>query len=243
MRTLNLALAGCLAVACCVSAASQASAGTYLFGFSSGNSNQLLVDSTTGSFAFSTADNQLTGGANNQGWWSGTVTNVTGNDNYIVGVPDGNHQLNNYFTFNLAGLTGNVLGARLVVGQGTGSGAAGAGPAIDVCYSLYDVSTRPTTLSDESASWNGTIYNDLGSGSNFGSFSLNTGSSGGTDTLALNSAGLAAINGAEGGFFSIGGSLNLASVPEPASLAIWGLSVLGLACHRRSAVRRRSGPC
>ncbi|HEV3007193.1 MAG TPA: hypothetical protein VGX78_22175, partial [Pirellulales bacterium] len=98
MRTLNLALAGCLAVACCVCAAPQASAGTYLFGFSSGISNQLLVDTTTGSFAFSTADDQLTGGANNQGWWSGTVTNVTGNDNYIVGVPDGNHQLNNYFT-------------------------------------------------------------------------------------------------------------------------------------------------
>jgi hypothetical protein len=241
MRNFAVAMAGCFAIICYVwAAAPQAYAGTYLFGFSSGISNQLLVDTTTGSFTFSTADGQLTRGSDNQGWWSGTFTNVTGNDNYIVGIPSGNHQLNNYFTFSVAGLTGTELDASLLVGQGTGSGAAGAGPAVDVTYSLFDVSTTPATLNDESASSNAAIFNDLGSGSNYGAYSLSTGASGGTDTLALNSAGIAAINDAEGGFVSIGGSLNLATVPEPATLAIWGLAALRLACYRRQAPKRRS---
>jgi hypothetical protein len=238
MKKLNPAIVAFIVVAAW--STSRASAATYLFGFSSGVTNQLVVDTTTGSFTFRTSDAEFTPGSHNQGWWSGSMNNVTGNDNYIVGMPDGVHQLNNYFTFNLAGLTGTVLDASLVLGQGIGSGAAGVGPAIDVAYSLYDVSTKPARLNDESASWNAAIYNDLGSGTSYGTYSLSTGASGGTDTLALNSAGLAAIDSAAGGYLSIGGSLKLAAVPEPATLAIWGLGAVGLACFRRQCPRKVS---
>jgi hypothetical protein len=49
------------------------------------------------------------------------------------------------------------------------------------------------------------IFDDLGSGTSFGSFPVPTGGASDVLSFPLNSAGVAAYNAARGGFFSIGG--------------------------------------
>ena len=72
-------------------------------------------------------------------------------------------------------------------------------------YSLFDVSTPAATLNATNG-LNQAIYDDLGSGTGFGTFPVVPGAT--TDVLAfgLSAAGVAAFNAARGGFFSVGGS-------------------------------------
>jgi len=72
-------------------------------------------------------------------------------------------------------------------------------------YTLWDVSTPAATLNDNSGR-NFAIYDDLGSGTTFGSFPVALGAPGDVLSFPLNAGGVAAVNAARGGRFSIGGS-------------------------------------
>ena len=105
----------------------------------------------------STSDNQISPGVDNQGWWgTGVNTNPT-NDNYISFEPT--HR--SYFSFDLGGITGTVISAVLEVRRySTNEGAT---------LQLFDVSTSATALAQRQI-LDSAIFNDLGSGTSYGSF-------------------------------------------------------------------------
>lgn len=62
-------------------------------------------------------DSTLTFTAVDQGWFSATESNVAANTNYIIGESNGNI-FNDFFTFNLSTLSGQVTSATLAITQG-----------------------------------------------------------------------------------------------------------------------------
>lgn len=162
----------------------------------------LLICLVTGAYAasytFSTANDKLDGASNNSGWWSGNASNSPANaDIYMVGTY-GIASHHNFFTFDLSSLELTdmlVSSAKLTapLGQVLGQG---------LLYTLYDVSTNVNTLNNTGSSSSVDIYNDLGSGTTYGSFAVPTAS---PFEMNLNSDALAAISNK--GWFSIGGSL------------------------------------
>jgi len=147
-----------------------------------------------------TSYGEFTPGDLNQGWWSGTADNFDANNNYVVG-DFGGDSYRNFFTFKLDNVNGVITSATLNLLRGTSDGS-------QFVYNLGSVTTDAATLNANDGH-NAGIYNDLGSGTSFGSFSVSDNGNP-TDLLSfnLNSAGLAAINASEGGYFSLGGSLN-----------------------------------
>jgi hypothetical protein len=151
---------------------------------------------------FTTLESEFTPDVANQGWWSPTLSNFDGNANYAVGV-FATDRFRNFFSFDLS----SACGASSATLQLTRFDQTGP-----LTYSVFDVSTPAATLNANNGT-SQTIFDDLGSGTSFGSFAVADGAE--TDVLSfpLNGAGVAAFNAARGGFFSIGGQ-----TPDEASL-------------------------
>ena len=154
---------------------------------------------------FNTSDSQFDAGLDNQGWWSDTFNNSDGNTNYTVGWRSlsGGQEFRNFFTFDLSSLTDIVVGATLEVVR-----YSYFSPDASETLGLFDVTTDAATLNNNVGT-NAAIFNDLGSGTSYGTFVVNSYSFSSTELLSfsLNSNALADINAAKGGFFSIGGAL------------------------------------
>ncbi len=212
----------------------------------------LLVCFATGAWAttyiFKTSDNLLdtVNHSNNSGWWSDTDFSVAKNDNYLAGIYLFRNY-RNFFSFDLSSLdmtNKQVVSAKLVVPTGIYDGQ-------NLTYSLYDVSTDVNTLADTSVI-NLAIYNDLGSGTSYGSYAVSPA----TDPLKfdLNAAARNAIG--TKGWFSIGGDLTggylfsttqhkvvslevtTAAVPEPATLLGFGIPVLMIGLGKIRGIRK-----
>jgi hypothetical protein len=141
---------------------------------------------------FTTSESQFDPGVRNQGWW-GDSPNFDANDNYIVGSDFGTFR--NFFSFDLR----SACAASSVTLELTRFDQTGP-----LTYRLWDVATAAEVL-NANTGISQPIFEDLGSGTSFGSFEVADGSP--TDVLRfpLNAAGVAAFNAARGGFFSIGG--------------------------------------
>jgi hypothetical protein len=161
---------------------------------------------------FTTSESEFDAGFNNQGWWvapPSPFSNFDGNDNYVVGTlcdfvdtrcEDANTR--NFFTFDLSGLDGAVVSARLELTR-----FLSLGPDPSETIGFFDVSTDPVTLNNNTGT-STAIHADLGSGVSYGAFAVTT--SGPPDevlTFDLNEAALRDIDAARGGFFSIGGAI------------------------------------
>jgi len=207
----------------------------FLFGFSANSAVDLNVtDANNNSYTFSTDFAEI-GGFLNQGWWSPNQTNADLNTNYIVGS-NGSTLFNDYFTFNMDQnvVSGAIVSATLSIPT-TGTSFLG----LPVTYSVGSVSDSAQTLANKDASPNASIYADLGT-SNYGSIVVASAADY-TDPLniALNANAIADLNAVLNtrDYFSIGGTLSPAPVPEPVSFVLLGtVAAIFLRRIRRNAV-------
>jgi len=146
---------------------------------------------------FATSQSAFDPGVRNQGWWSPTFPNFAFNDNYVAGQPVdlGGSLYRNFFSFDLS----SACPASSVTLQLTRFDQTGP-----LTYSLFDVSTPAATLNANEGT-SQAIFDDLGSGTSFGSFPVADGGADDVLSFPLNAAGVAAFNAARGGFFSVGG--------------------------------------
>ena len=141
--------------------------------------------------------------AQNAGWYNQLGLHTTGNPNYIagnveysIGAMDYSFIYHNFFVFDVGNINEPITSATLqfhsyeVKGIGT--------------YNLFDVLTPPEMLDINTADSVDT-FNDLGTGTTFGSFDANPDKSFQTLQLTLNQSAINAINSADG-LFAIGGS-------------------------------------
>ncbi len=178
------------------------------------------------------------------GWYDMGGNHTASNPDYIVGLCGSSDScngdddvFNNFFTFNVSpGTTSAVLSVYL-----PNPGAITAGLSSFYCncssltYQLWDVTT-PVALVQADNSGAVAIYNDLGSGTLYGSVVVTPGDQGTQILINLDSAAIASINAAaaSGQEWAIGGSIFGASTPEPGtiSMVLTGLGA-GLGMLRR----------
>jgi hypothetical protein len=139
------------------------------------------------------------------GWIQSTGTHTTTNNNYIVGISGG--EFRNYATFNLSAAIPAILGAELRL-LNPATGYISADPT--ETYTLFDVSATAAALDANRVAGDLTgigIFNDLGSGTIYGTRVVSAADNNTTVAITLNAAALAALNAAIGSTFSLGGAL------------------------------------
>lgn len=128
--------------------------------------------------------------------------------NYRAGAGGGAVEQRNYFEFNANGIVGTVDSATLRLLMP--SGAAGyTSPDPSETLALFDVSTNAAALSGAGGIG---AFNDLGSGTQYGSFVATQLAQAQYLDIVLNADAVAAIN-ASSGVFSIGGALTTLGDP------------------------------
>jgi hypothetical protein len=177
------------------------------------------------------------------GWYDQSGFNGSGNTNYSAGNHF-NNQLNDYFSFSLAGVSGPVTAATFNV-YSYNVFLAGT-------YSIYGTNLSPAGVGGGCGSCVST-FTALASGSAIGSINVTTADSNSWLTITLNSAGLSWLTANEGNGIVLGGAFpqpanggdndlfgysgfnggnNLAittGTPEPGTLIMFGSGILGLA--------------
>ncbi|MGH7397885.1 MAG: PEP-CTERM sorting domain-containing protein, partial [Candidatus Rokuibacteriota bacterium] len=103
-------------------------------------------------------------------------------------------------------------------------------------YRLFHVSTPAAEVGN--VSFSAAIFDDLGSGTSFGSVVIAPSDNGATIHIPLNGAGVTALNLAGGGELAVGGAVDLNPVPEPTTLLLVGIGAAGVGLARW--VKRRS---
>jgi hypothetical protein len=125
-------------------------------------------------------------------------------DNYIAGwfaMTTPAFEYRNFFVFDLSAVTDSIVAAELRVFN----------PISDLTPNemntlrWFDVTTDPATVIASTGSVD--IFNDLGSGTSYGTLMYPRASSGVVLSTTLNGAAIAALNGARGRTFAIGGAV------------------------------------
>ncbi len=198
-----------------------------IFAFSSSgvlSDTQLILDGTPVDASFT-------------GWYDQTGSHDSTNPNYIAGVCGSSDSclgddLNrrDFFVFDVPpGLYTSAVLSLFNPSVGyISTNPTETYDSWDVSTLIFDLEANNTGRVD--------IFNDLGSGMQFGSVVVSAADNGTFVNITLNSDALVAINSAEGGPLAIGGAVELgAPVPEPATLLLFG-SGCGLLA---SLMRRR----
>lgn len=130
-----------------------------------------------------------------------------GNLNYYAGENSlGGYNYRNYLTFDLSGVLVPILGASLTIPNlGSNTGAP-------FSYNIYDVSASTIPALAGGINQAG-IFDDLGTGAAYSMANDIPTNTNDPVVIDMNAAGVAAINGALGGAFGIGGDVNSGGVP------------------------------
>jgi PEP-CTERM motif len=211
----------------------------------------------------------ITLSAVNRGWYdeTGSSNGSTAGNNYIAGDCGGavcagdTGEFRNWFAFNLAGISGPVVAARLLLDIPANNGYTSTSAASET-YTVFDVSAANLGLLGSSSL---AVYGDLGSGTTYATFLVTAAANGTTASIILNAAALANLNAALGGLFGFGGAITTLNgvaddeyvfgfsgvggvqtrleittsdvVPEPGTCMLLGTGIALLAArrHRKSA--------
>jgi hypothetical protein len=122
--------------------------------------------------------------------------------NYFAGSI-GSDPDNNFFVFALSGISGTIQSPSSLNLIMPANGIYA--PNGTLTYTLFDVSTPISQLVAGTPS--ASIWEDLGSGTVYGSASIEDGNAGSVFMVSFNEAGIAALNAANGGYFAVGGSI------------------------------------
>ena len=151
--------------------------------------------------------------ASDTGWYNLTGIQQPRVDNYLVGDPTSDlasAEFRNFFVFDLSALSGTFSSALLRVWNpslAAGGDTDGFGsPDPTETYELHEVSTSVVSLLDRSGGTS--VFDDLGDGAVFGSYTASLADNGTFVEILLNGAGLAALNDHVAGFFALGGAIS-----------------------------------
>jgi hypothetical protein len=175
------------------------------------------------------------------------------------GDSDPTHGMRHWFLFDLSEIEGAIYSVSLTLETGEiffldGSLRAALTPD-ELTYTMYGVDT-PTSILTAGGDGLSSVFDDLGSGDAFGTRTYTREDNGAVVDIAMNGAGVAAVQAAVGGYFALGGAVASDSegrdryltyaeggirqlsieVPEPAGLALFGIGtfvVFGFQAHGR----------
>lgn len=165
---------------------------------------------------------QITLTAYDSGWYLDTGFHDPTNENYLAGrcpscEPAGDHR--NFFAFDLSSVTHKIQHAKLRIYNPL---AGYDSPDASETWTVYNVWTTIASLLDGSTGL--AAYNDLGSGSSYGSVTVTSASNDSYVEVTLNESGISQINGSVGGTLALGGALT--TLGGPAQQFMFGFTSL-----------------
>lgn len=210
--------------------AAQAATSNGIFAYSFNQTTELVLNTNLG---------QVTLSQSSRGWWDQTGLHYADNDNYFAGFCGSSDACfgndiayNNFFIFDLSGFTGGATSATLHLFNKSVDGFISSSPSLD--YSVWDVSTKLGVLA-ASGTGRVDIFNDLGSGLNYGGRTMTAADNGVFVDIALNTNALAYINSNGGNTVAFGGTVGAVPEPETYAMLMAGLGLMGAVARRRKS--------
>ena len=143
-----------------------------------------------------------------RGWYRSNGTHSPVNTNYTNGGI-GNNEYRNFFVFDLSGVSGTILSAYLHLAMPNNGYRS---PDSTETYRVQDVTTSIASLI--AGTGGVAAFNDLGSGTVFGSQTVQNSDEGGFVDVTLNSSALTELNAATGQW-AVGGNIStLNAIPD-----------------------------
>jgi hypothetical protein len=167
--------------------------------------------------------------ATDSGSYQNNGSHTAAAPNYVTGL-SGTQIRRSFFVFDLTGVYSPITAATLnlynpstdphICCQGYRS------PSATETFNVFDVNTSLATLTGGGAGLT-SVFDDLGTGSMFGSYVASAADNGRVISIALNAAGLEALNHALGSVITFGGALG--TVSGPGEQFLFGFSMTSFA--------------